>query len=436
MKRFFNKILTVAVIGVGTVTVPTATAQAQTTTLTLDECRQRAVDRNVALRNADESVTAANEQQKETFTGYFPTVSASGLGYNANKGLIQMEMEPGQTMNLLKNGVMGSVTLTQPLFAGGQIVNGNKLARLGVEVSELQRDQARKEVLLTVEKYFWQVVTLMEKKKTLQAVDDMLSRVCDDVSLSVNAGLTTRNDLLQVQLRRNDVASSMINLDNSLMLSRRVLAQYIGMTGEDITVTNSVSMDTVPEFPYDLKANHATALLTTPEYQLLERNVEANKLQQKLAVGKNMPSVGVGAGYMYDNLTDKDHPFGIVFVSVSVPISGWWGGSHAIKRQKANVAMANNTLTDSSDLLVIQMQNLWNKVEDAYKQMQIAQSSIQQSTENLRLNRNYYRAGTSTMSDLLDAQSLYQQSRDKMVETYAQFRIQVLEYRQATGQDE
>jgi outer membrane protein TolC len=144
--------------------------------------------------------------------------------------------------------------------------------------------------------------------------------------------------------------------------------------------------------------------------------------------------VGAGVGYMYDNLTDKDHPFGIAFVSVSVPISGWWGGSHAIKQQKANVTIANNTLADSSDLLIIQMQHLWNEVEDAYKQMGIAHNSIEQSTENLRLNRDYYSTGMSTMSDLLDAQQLYQQSRDKLVETYAQFRLSVLQYRQATAQ--
>jgi outer membrane protein TolC len=184
-----------------------------------------------------------------------------------------------------------------------------------------------------------------------------------------------------------------------------------------------------------LRADHSQALLNTPEYKLLDKNVSANKLQQKLAVGKNLPTVGAGVGYMYDNLTDTDHPFGVAFVSVSVPISGWWGGSHNIKKHKADVVIAANTLEDNSDLLVINMQHLWNEVEDGYQQILIAHNSIEQSTENLRLNRNYYNAGMSTMSDLLDAQSLYQQSRDKLVDTYSQFQIKMLEYRQATGQD-
>jgi outer membrane protein TolC len=81
------------------------------------------------------------------------------------------------------------------------------------------------------------------------------------------------------------------------------------------------------------------------------------------------------------------------------------------------------------------MQHLWNNVEDAYQQMQIAQKAIAQSTENLRLNENYYKAGMTTMSDLLDAQSLFQQSRDKWVDTYSNFQLAKLEYRQATAQD-
>jgi outer membrane protein TolC len=429
------KTINIKIFQVALMSLAGLSAGSQTLQLTLEECRQRAIEQNITLRNAGESVNAAGEARKEAFTNYFPTISASGLAYDANKGLIEMEMEPGQTMGLLKDGVMGGVTLTQPIFAGGQIVNGNKLAKLGVEVSELKRQQTRKEVLLNVEKYYWQVVTLAEKRRTLTSINDMLAQICSDVETSVNAGLTTRNDLLQVQLRRNDVASAMINLDNNLSLCRMILAQYIGLNGTEIDVATTESIDSIPAFPSELRVDHSEALLTTPEYQLLSRNVEAKRLERKMEVGKNLPTVGAGVGYMYDNLTDKDHPFGIAFVSVSVPISGWWGGSHAIKQKKTNEIIANNTLADNSDLLVINMQHLWNEVEDAYKQIRIAHSSIEQSTENLRLNRNYYSAGMSTMSDLLDAQSLYQQSRDKMVETYSQFQIKMLEYRQATGQD-
>lgn len=403
------------------------------TPLTLDECRSMALKNNVKMRNASNEVEAAVQGQKEAFTNYFPNVSASGMGYNANKGLLQMEMSPGMSMSLLKNGIMGGITVTQPVFAGGQIVNGNRLAAVGVEMSEVQREQSGNEVRLTVEQYFWQVVTLQEKLNTLRTVEKQLESIQRDVETAVNAGITTRNDLLQVQLRHNDIASTRINLENNLYVCRMMLAQYIGLDADTVTVECTVPMDAVPDFPNDIYCDHAGALLQTTGYRLLESSVKASRLQQKMTIGKNLPSVAVGAGYMYDNLMDRSHPFAVGFVSVSVPLSGWWGGSHAIKKQKLQVMNAENRLADNSELLVIAMHKAWTDLQDAYKQILIAHKSIEQSTENLRLNEDYYHAGTTTMSDLLDAQTLFQQSRDKYVETYAQFQIKTVEYLQATG---
>lgn len=410
----------------------TAPLQAQKV-YTLDECRTMALQNNVKVRNAANAVESSRMQKKESFTKYFPDVSASGAGFLADKGLLQLDMGPGMQMSLMKNGLMGGVTLTQPVFAGGQIVNGNRLADVGLKVSAIQKEQSENEVRLAVEQYYWQVVTLQEKLNTIRTVERQLESIQKDVEVSVKAGITTRNDLLQVQLRRNDMASSRINVENNLSVCRLLLMQYIGLEEDTIALESTIPMDGVPAFPQDLYCDHAAALPLTTDYRLLESNVRANKLQQKMAVGKNLPTVAVGAGYMYDDLMDKSHPFAIGFVSVSVPLSGWWGGSREIKRQKLQVVNAENLLADSSERLVIGMQKAWTDLQDAYKQILIARTSIEQSTENLRLNEDYYRAGTVTMSDLLDAQTLFQQSRDKYVDAYARFRVKTVEYLQATG---
>ena len=171
-----------------------------------------------------------------------------------------------------------------------------------------------------------------------------------------------------------------------------------------------------------------------PEYQLLQKQVEATTLQKRLEVGKQLPSVAVGAGYNYHNLLENDHTFGMVFATVSVPISDWWGGSHAIRRRKIEQQKAEEQLQDNAQLLQIRMQKAWTDVVEAQQQLTLAQRSIEQAEENLRLNRNYYQAGTSTMSNLLEAQLLYQQARDKHTDAYATLQNKLLEYRQSTGQ--
>ena len=153
-----------------------------------------------------------------------------------------------------------------------------------------------------------------------------------------------------------------------------------------------------------------------------------------MAIGQNLPTLAVGAGYNYHNLLDNDRVFGMVFATVSVPISDWWGGSHAIKRKKIAIQQAEEQLTDNSKLLQIRMQNAWNSVIESQQQLQLAQQSIEQAEENLRLHRDYYRAGTTNMSDLLEAQLLYQQTLDKRTDAYAELQNKILEYRQSIGE--
>ena len=396
----------------------------------LAQCKKLALENNARMKNARLEVSSARQTKEEAFTNFFPSLSASALGYNANQPLVEANLG-GMPLALLKNGIVGDITVTQPLFAGGQIVNGNKLAQLGVEVSRFKQEQSEKEVLLTTEVYYWQIISLNEKLKTLAIVEQLVNSLYKDVDAAVKAGVKNRNDLLQVQLRKNSVASDRLQLENGLKLSRMLLGQYVGLKADSLSI-EPISFDE-PASPEKLRTDHGAALLTTPEYQLLAKNVEANRLQQKITVGKYLPTVGVGASYMYDDLMDKDNTTAMVFAKVSVPLSDWWGGSHAIKKQKFQTMMAQNEQRNNSDLLLIQMQKLWNDVEESYKQVKLAEESVVTATENVRLNTNYYQAGTTTLSDLLDSQLLLQQSRNQHTDAYTQYLIKQTQYLQATG---
>lgn len=403
------------------------------TQYTLDECVAHALENNVRMKNAANDLAGAREGKKSAFTKYFPSISASGFGFLADKDIIKMNVMQGMSMSLVKNGLAGGVTASLPLFAGGQIVNGNRLADVNVEKYQLLQRTAENEVRLTVEQYFWQVALLKEKLKTLDAVDAQLASLKKDVEAAVQAGVTNRNDLLQVLLKQNDIQSSRLTVENGLTLSRRLLAQYMGLPETDSIDVSFQVGDSLPPSPAALYADPQASLQLTPEYHLLQAKVKAARLERKMTVGKQMPTVAIGGGYLYDNLTDRDKPFWAGFATVSVPLTGWWGGSHDIKQQRQAERTAQNNLEDQGQLLVIRMQSAWDDLTDAYRQMQIAQRSIEQSAENLRLFTDYYAAGTGTMSDLLDAQTLYRQSRDKYVESFAQYEVKKREYLQATG---
>ena len=431
-------------------------------TYTLQQLKDSALQNNIAIRTARHDIEAAQQQRKEAFTKYFPNISGTGLWFNATKGMAKMDVNPSEMMSpemgavlaqsfpaealaalanpisisMMKNGTIGSLMAVQPVFAGGQIVNGNRLAKVGEDVSRLQLRLSENEVEKTTEQYYWQLVSLQEKTKTLDAVDTLLADLTKDVSVAVKAGVALPNDLLQVQLRQNDVASQRLKLENGISIVRLLLAQFCGLSSlnnEQATFTIDNSSAQVGLTDNNVQYSMFNVQSTT-EYQLLQKQVEATRLQKKMAVGQQLPSVAVGAGYNYHNLLDNDHSFGMIYATVSVPISDWWGGSHAIKRKKIEYEKAQEQLTDNALLLQIRMQNAWNAVVEARQQLDIARRSIEQAQENLRLNRNYYRAGTCTMSNLLEAQMLYQQALDKQTDAYAELQNKLLEYRQSIGE--
>lgn len=444
-----KKIVTIALCSVCCIS---ATAQQS---YTLEQLKDSARHHNITLQNARRSVEAAHQQRKEAFTKYFPNVSGAGAWLNANKGIARLDVNPSEVIpsaltsslaaslpaealaalaspigvSMLKNGTIAGINAVQPVFAGGQIVNGNRLARIGEDVARLQLQLTENEVEKQTEQYYWQLVSLEEKMKTIAAVEALLADIHKDVDVAVRAGVAMRNDLLQVQLRQNEVESQKLKLQNGISIVRLLMAQYCGLNNTAFTLSYDSIASELP-----VKQNHEQALLGTAEYQLLGKQVEATRLQKNIAIGQQLPTVAVGAGYNYHNLLDNNRAFGMIFATVSVPISDWWGGSHAIKRKKIEHQKAIDEQRDKAQLLQIRMQNAYNNVVEARQQLDIAQRSIEQSEENLRIHRDYYKAGTTTMSNLLEAQLLYQQSLDHRTDAYADLQNKLLEYRQSVGE--
>ena len=395
---------------------------------TLEECRQMALEQNAKMKVATNKAQMAKQEKLEAATNFFPSITLTGGTMKADDGLIQMPMGE-QTMKLLDEGTFGGAMVTMPIFSGGKIYYGNQLAKLGVELSELQLRQTRNEVTLTVDQYYWNIVVLNEKLKTLQHVSALLEKICSDAKAAVDAGIKNRNDLLQVELRKNETQSVVIDIQNNIAICKMLLAQYIGTDMNSFDVQTAVSTEL--RSPEHLYVNHNERLETTVEYQLLSKAVDASKLEKRLNTGQFLPTVALQGGYLYNDFMGPSQNSFVGMLNVSIPIS--WKAPFSVRKYKLRHQNAVTEFNNGSEQLMIRMQKAQIDLNNAYQQALIARNSIKQSEENLRLNEQYYKAGTSSMSDLLQAQQLYQQSCDKYAEAYSKYEISKTEYLQATG---
>lgn len=409
-------------------------ASADTLTLTLEQCREMALSGNFAVRTAANDMQMAKETSKEAFTKYFPEISASGTSFWANHDVIQYKVFHLFELGIIDKGYTIGLTAVQPIFAGGQIANGNALAHVGEKVAQLRKRQTDDEIYASTDKYYWQLVSLQSQRATLASLITMLDTLAYQTQAAVDAGVILRNDLLRVELQRNDFKATMIDLDNGIALCANLLGQYIGAGLTPIKVNERVVPGIVPELDYEIWRDPEQAVTDTPDFEMLHSALKAAELEKKMTIGSNLPTVGLGAGWFFHNLLKENFNFGALFVAVNVPLSGWWGGSHAIKKKQLEIDNARMQLEDGQQLLQIAIKDAWDNLTAAYRKMQNSAESITQAEENLRLNENYYQVGVSNITDLLEAQTLYKQACDQFTTSYAEYRVCATQYLKATGQ--
>ncbi|WP_278701335.1 TolC family protein [Phocaeicola sartorii] len=408
----------------------------------LDECKAMAVEYNVQVKNGQLDVETARQTRKEAFTKYFPSISASGTTYKADDNLIKatlppippLGMETPMEVGVLEQGSMVTVSAMQPVFSGGQIVNSNKLAKVAFEASELQYDMTKDQVTLETEEHYWKIVSLKETVKTLDVLDSLLSSLYKDVNLAVETGITTRNDLLTVRLKQNELNSTRLEVENGLALSRMALCQFIGLP------LDSANYIDVPDFtasilaPENYRVDHQAALYGLSGYRLLDKNVEVHQLKRKIKFGEQLPSVGVGVSYAHEDLMDRNRNHVVMMATVSIPITDWWSGHHKVRRSRMEERKAVNQREDGAEQLQLKMQQSWHSLTEAHKQIALAESAIEESSENVRMQTANYQAGTSTLSELLDAQSLFRQSRNRYTDACITYQTRLTQYLIDTGQ--
>lgn len=430
-----------------------ATSIAQT--LTLNACKELALENNKRLKESQLKLEASGKVRKDAFTKYFPTVSASAFAFKSSKDFLDIKTDAmdlpvydGNPANLAAatqfayvppiniqtldyaNTVM--VTAVQPLYAGGRIRTGNKLAELNEDVTLSQFNLTKSEILVTTEDYYWNLVALNEKTITLRDYEKLLKELLKEVGDFYDAGLVKKSDLLKVQLELNKVEGNKLKLTNGTDILKMAFSQHLGIPyTENLNVIDSITTIVPPQNYY---VETGLALKNREEYKMLNKAVEAEELQKKMTTGELLPQLAVGVGGMYLDMIDQDNTYGLVFATLSIPISDWWGGTYKKQEHEIKMEIAKNSLKQNSELLQLQMSKAYRDLTESYKQIDIAQTSVIQAVEYQKEMEDNYDAGLTSLSDLLEARAIAQDAKDALIDAKTKYKINIANYLKSIGE--
>ena len=413
-------------------------AKAQTPVLTLDSCFALAKANNVQMQTAQLEIEKAQQVKAQVFTKYFPQVSISSIGFFSARPFIEFGINDIQDddlsaflsalitslndpeglnmglpteINLMQAGHSVNATALVPVYAGGRIMNGNRLANVGVEAARLKAEISERDMLENIESSYYLVLGLKDKVHTLEsalALTDSLERIVD---VALRAGLITKSDKLRLSLKQNELKAKQMQLGNGIVLASQLLCQQIGIEYPEAGLT----LDTAG-FASNPTLSVVNEDFVRPEHQLLQLQVDAERLRKKLTLGEALPQVGVGGTFAYGFLIRRYKANAIALAQVSIPLSQWWETSHKLKEHDIAIREAELMQQDLTEKMGLQVKQAYNQMVEADALLQSDKSALDMAQENYRLAELNYRAGMNTITDVLEAHALLLQAKNAITD--------------------
>lgn len=416
------------------------TIDAEEIRLSADECRRMAEAASKELKSAEIAVRQAEYDRRIADVQRLPKLEATAMGIYMYPDIDMMGMK-----SQMRGAYLAGLQLTQPIYAGGKITAGRRLARVGERAAAEQARLDRMDVALDALQSYWTYIAVLDKVRLTERYHAMIDTVYAQTAVAVEAGMASDNDLLRISAKRSEIVYQEKKARNGAELCRLALCNAIGAD----FATNIIPTDTLaaaaPQGSLD------PDISMRPELKLLECQLEASRHQVKMALGDFLPTVGLSLGYnWYGNIKMKSMvdagggmmvPYtmemkdnlGMAMLAVQIPLFHWGEGAKKVRRAKLEVERSTLDLEDKSRLLELDARRAAINLEDGWELIRSASVSLLQAEENLRVMENRYEASMATLTDLLDAQNQWHQAQSDMIEAKTQYRINEAEWLRSVG---
>lgn len=368
--------------------------------VSLDSCRSLALGNNKAIRIAEENVRGAGYLRDAAKAAYLPGIDFSGgyvhnqreiallgedaklptmsfdpktMSYNynlvtgpdgkpvmnpANGQPIPSEVAviPKEAMTYdTRNVFFGAFTLTQPIYLGGSIRALNQIAKHGESMARSLKEQARQEVIMSVDEAYWQVVSLAEKKALAESFVKLVDSLRYNVGEMKNEGVATRSDVLNVEVKYNEACIMLTKVDNGLTLSRMALAQVCGLPVDTQMTLADEAGDGIDADMVIPNTNIEDVYARRADLDVLRKGIDLMKSKENLSLSSMLPKVAAFGAWSFSNPNVNDgfeKKFGGGFsvgAMLTVPLWHWGGNYNKYRASKSQTAAQRLLLEDMEE---------------------------------------------------------------------------------------
>ena len=360
----------------------------------------------------------------------------------------------------VNNIIQAGISLEQPIYMGGKIRAGYAMSKMAQDMAQENERLTEAQVIVKTEEAYALLVRATEMHGVALVYDSLLQRLQHDVQAAKTHGMASHNDVLKVGVKRDEALLKVRQAENGLRLARMNLCQIVGLplltqltpNGPSLVGREADTSDYQGDLvttPLPLREGQGESpeepemglLSQRPEVQLLDMKSKLAEEKVRLERSEFLPQIGLLAGYNYlYGLKVNDHRLldggnFSALLNVSIPLYHFGEGRNKVRAAQMEAEQARVEQQDLMEQMQLEATREGNNLDEALLELDITAHSLAQAAENLRAAQKSYAAGMETLSNLLEAQTLYQQSLARQVEARCQVSLSAARYRKATGQN-
>jgi len=397
--------------------------------ITLESARQMALEKNNQLKIARQNIEAAKAAKIGAKAAMYPGIGAGVTGFYFGKPI--SDLLPGY-------GASATLGLSEALYNGGKVKLGRVIAQNDLDVQELQKTLSTSEVLLNVERSYWQIVALNEKLNLLNNYKTLLQALLSDLNNSLSAGTGYKNDVLRARVQLNNADLNILKMKDDLAIAKLSFAQSIGVDPKDAFVINDAVIGPFPT----ANDRAGDSVDNRSEISLLKKFMDRENLQVDFIKADLKPSIGVSVNGVtatgkkgINPGNDNSNFLGSYYSLLNISIPIWDGGAtkQRIKAQTYKQAAQQIQLDDTRQLILIEVKQARLQLNQSVKRIELSNTSLAQAEENLRLSNDRFKAGTIVSKDVIEAQNIWEQANSDLIDAKVQYKISDAVLRKAIG---
>lgn len=420
--------------------------------LDLEQCRTLALEHNRKVQMAQLDAVASDYLVKSAKTKYLPRIDFVGGWVNPGDRALQPFAFNFDVPGLLPQGLAmpmdflsvapeqiftGGFVLRQPIFLGTKIVQANKIASSLSNIAHEEVVLKQADVIGKVDTAYWRVISVQEKVQLAKAYKALLDRLANDLENIYQEGIITRNELLRVQVKQNEVALSLVKAENGLQLSRMALAQLLGMDEVNLVLSSAVisEQELIPrlELLAEQKGDQRV------EIAMLNDKLKSTQALKAMVKSQFLPNVFLTAGYVWATpniYKGSQHNFGgdwAIGIGVRVPLFTWGDRIYQTRMAEQKVQQAKLELAEAQELIALQIKRDQFQYSEALKKIELTKLSVQQAAENLRVVQNTLDEGMKSTKDILEAQAMWERASSDNIDARIEAATALSELEKSTG---